>query len=170
LPWQLNRPTINCEQIGDSYYLVAEPGYSEYRWTNGGTTQSIPITEPGSYGVFVPYGSGFLCSEFIEVSDISNPCLYLSEPDHNLPKEFSFTCFPNPATNQINVKISLPSKTKLQICLYNMMGTEVLKPLERLYAYGEHGLSMDISALKPGIYYLVLKADNTRNVKKLIIQ
>jgi hypothetical protein len=39
----------------------------------------MPVTKPGNYSVFVPYGEGgFISSEKYVVTAISNPCLYVS--------------------------------------------------------------------------------------------
>lgn len=38
---------------GSTRTLVADPGFDAYEWTTGATTQSIVVTEPGTYGVIV---------------------------------------------------------------------------------------------------------------------
>ena len=46
-----NGPTTFCN--GGSVVLTATPGYASYLWSNGETTQSINVTESGSYTVIV---------------------------------------------------------------------------------------------------------------------
>ncbi|HYC60548.1 MAG TPA: hypothetical protein VEK79_13365 [Thermoanaerobaculia bacterium] len=50
-----NGPTSFCE--GDSVTLTANGGTS-WLWTNGATTQSITVSESGSYGVTASFGDG----------------------------------------------------------------------------------------------------------------
>ena len=44
-------PAFVC--VGTTRTLTADPGFDTYEWTTGETTQSIVVTEPGSYGVTV---------------------------------------------------------------------------------------------------------------------
>lgn len=44
-------PVFVCE--GSTRTLVADSGFDAYEWTTGETTQSIIVTEPGTYGVTV---------------------------------------------------------------------------------------------------------------------
>lgn len=71
LPWQLHRPQITCIDSAGVTYLDAGTGYASYRWSNGDSTQIIPVTLDGSYSVFVPYGEGgFISSEKLVVHEL----------------------------------------------------------------------------------------------------
>jgi hypothetical protein len=75
LPFAINRPAVHCQKTGEVWYLIADPGHTEYLWSTGATTQSIPLTATGRYQVFVPYGNGgHVGSEVIVVKDLTNPC------------------------------------------------------------------------------------------------
>jgi Arylsulfotransferase (ASST) len=74
LPWDLHRPQITCRKMNGKYYLDAGSGYASYKWSNGATTQLIPITTTGKYFVLVPKGlGGFLYSEPFLVTAVSKP-------------------------------------------------------------------------------------------------
>lgn len=71
-----------CE--GQSVTLTA-PAAASYAWSNGGNTQSINVTEPGSYTVTVPGTCDLITSEPIDVNVWMVPApmasdVYLTEP------------------------------------------------------------------------------------------
>jgi hypothetical protein len=169
LPWQLNRPNIGCQKTGSDYYLVAEPGHPEYRWSTGDTTSSIQITGEGDYWVFVPYGSGYLSSEHMIITDLTNPCLPLGAPSEDKLTGISLSTIPNPATDHTRVLFHLPSDSQVTMSLSNLMGVEVLQFDKRNYPAGNHEIMMDVSALSRGIYFLTMVVSDKRVVGNWII-
>ena len=170
LPWQLNRPNVDCEKIGANYYLVAEAGYSGYLWSTGDTTSSIQITDTGDYWVFVPYGTGYLSSEHIYVTDILNPCLYLGNPSPAPPAEISMMPLPNPSAGPTRIIFDLPSNSSVVISLYTLQGAMVNRPVQGNFPAGRNEVLIDLSFLNEGIYFLAMVADQNRVIRKLIIQ
>ena len=170
LPWKLKRPNVDCQMIGQNYYLVAEPGYSEYHWSTGDTTASIQIHDTGTYCVFVPYGSGYISSEHVRVPDITNPCLFLGSPALAKVHELSLRTLPNPATDRIRILFQLPSDSRVTISLQSVIGSGVGEVIQGQYATGHHEAVMDVSSLKPGIYILTLQASGTSVTRKIVIQ
>ncbi len=67
------RPQITCEQTLAGWILNA-PSASNYRWSTGENTPSIMVTQQDTVQVWIPYGSGFIGSEPLIISDINNPC------------------------------------------------------------------------------------------------
>jgi len=170
LPWQLKRPNVTCQKIGSQYYLVAESGQTEYRWSTGDTTSSIQITGPGEYWVFVPYGTGYISSEHIVIINPSNLCFYLDVPSDTTPHEISLRCMPNPSTGRTRIMFNLPSNSAVTISLTSLPGISVREPIHGYYPAGKHEITLDVSSLGRGIYFLSMEADNTRIVRKLIVQ
>ena len=76
----------------------------------------------------------------------------------------SWTAFPNPATNRVNV--SLPDGWKNgAIAIYDMAGRQVLQqPIS-----GNSTVSFDSSSLNSGIYTVVCRSENKTLKKKLAI-
>jgi len=70
----INAPSINCSNSGGQAILTAPAGYSKYEWSTGETTESIIVSDTGTYQVWVNYGVGMLGSEPIFISNIQNPC------------------------------------------------------------------------------------------------
>ncbi|QTA85422.1 SBBP repeat-containing protein [Desulfonema magnum] len=74
-----------CE--GDSVTLTASPGYPYYTWSNGETTQSIIVTQPGDYSVEVSDCAG--CSGESETISITQapglqPVLSVTPPPQSV--------------------------------------------------------------------------------------
>jgi hypothetical protein len=174
LPWSLNRPTVDCQQIGQEYYLVGQDGYPEYRWSTGATTQMIPITDTGEYWVFVPYGLGYISSDWIHVTDLSNPCLFTGVPGPAPPsKELTLRVIPNPATDRAKIYVDLPVASSLTVTLQSIQG-DVIRTLVapgECYPPGRHELDANLSGLVPGMYLVVLSTDrHSLVVRRLVIK
>ena len=170
LPWQLHQPNVACQKTGDTYYLVAEPGHPEYHWSTGATTSSIPITSTGDYWVFVPYGAGFISSDHIYITDMLNPCVLTNVNPPLTPKEINLKCIPNPATDRSRILFSLPENSNVIISLISLLGTEIQRPVQGNFPAGNHEVTMDVSFLDSDVYILSLTVNNTRVIRKVIVQ
>lgn len=69
----LPRPEITCVDTGNGYELTVSSA-SNYKWSTGETTQSIPVTTAGTYQVWIPFGEGFIGSLPFEVINPNMPC------------------------------------------------------------------------------------------------
>lgn len=170
LPWELHRPAVDCEQIGNGWYLVAEPGHPEYLWSTGATTASVKITDMGDYWVYVPYGDGMISSERIHITDLANPCLYLPAPALQVPVETTLTCQPNPANERAELRFGLPAPTALTLSVMNLQGETVLRVADGFYREGDHLQPADLSHLSPGLYIVSLQTEQVRVVSKLLVK
>ncbi|MEI7661121.1 MAG: aryl-sulfate sulfotransferase [Bacteroidota bacterium] len=170
LPWQLNRPAVNCRKSGANYYLEAEPGHPAYKWSTGATTSSIQITAPGEYWVFVPYGTGNICSEYVSITDLAGQCQNVDVPPAIVPAETGLEMIPNPATEKTEIVFKLPVNSTVTISLFSLLGEEVMKPARGVYPAGIHEIAMDVSSLERGIYFLSMVTGSNRIVKKLIVR
>lgn len=170
LPWQLHRPNVTCQKTGENYWLIAEPGHPEYLWSTGATTSSIQITNTGYYWVFVPYGTGFMCSEYIHITDLTDPCLFEDTPPRIIPAEISLKCLPNLMTEQTRIRFSLPVNSNVVISLISLLGTEIQRPVQGYYPAGDHEVTMDVSSLDKGVYILSMSADRNRVTSRFIVQ
>ncbi len=76
LPWKLHRPEIECFDSLGRKYLKTLYSYSSYQWNDSSTSRIIPVTRPGKYSVFVPYGTGgYISSETFTVTDLQKSCV-----------------------------------------------------------------------------------------------
>ncbi|MFC2102591.1 aryl-sulfate sulfotransferase [Bacteroidota bacterium] len=170
LPWTLNRPVVECVKIDDWYLLEAEPGHSEYRWTTGATTQSIPIIQPGSYAVFVPHGIGYIASEYITITDTEDPCDLSTEisPVSEVTGPW-VEIAPNPASNQTTISFCTQADRTATLSLFDFTGRKINRFRGKEFSPGEHRLSLETSTLEEGIYLLSLQSGGKTTVTKLVI-
>lgn len=74
LNFNLNNPEIICSPGSGTATLTAPSGYTKYAWSTGETSQSIIVSDTGTYQVWVNYGIGMLGSIPKYIADIQNPC------------------------------------------------------------------------------------------------
>ncbi|NQV01129.1 MAG: aryl-sulfate sulfotransferase [Bacteroidia bacterium] len=169
LPWQLNRPQVDCIKIGDAYLLEAEPGHPEYRWSTGAKTQSIPITNTGIFWVFVPYGEGYISSEHFTITDMSDPCLYLPDEIHLEAKELDLKISPNPVTHRATVEFHIPELAHGMITLIDMTGRSLGIVSGNPFPPGDHRINLNAFGLHEGLYFISLEIGIRRIIKKVVI-
>ncbi len=68
------RPQIDCSFNGTNWELSVPDTFSTYLWSNGAATNTINLTQAGTYQVWVDYGSGMLGSLPLVITDVNNPC------------------------------------------------------------------------------------------------
>jgi hypothetical protein len=68
--------------------------------------------------------------------------------------------FPNPASNEIAVNISLTENAPVTITVYDLAGKQVLDPQQNALSAGMNTVKLNITALPPG-YYLLHCTGNT---------
>jgi hypothetical protein len=150
LPWKLPQPEITCYYNGQ-YFLDAGSGYSEYLWSNGATTQLIPVTVADTFSVFVGLGNGgHLRSSLFVVTNISDPCslngIHENEPDSAL------TIYPDPAENFISVPAPFNGK-QTDYHIFSIDG--------KFICNGATTGQIDIHSLGNGYYFLQLQGGNS---------
>lgn len=65
--------------------------------------------------------------------------------------ENNYIIYPNPALNKLNIKLS--SEIELEnIKIYNLQGIQMIS--KNFYSSSNNCYTIDIEALKPGIYYI----------------
>jgi hypothetical protein len=79
--------------------------------------------------------------------------------------------YPNPASDRISVRYTLPDAGTARIAVYAMTGQEILS-IEggELSGAGEHFLSMNTSSLAPGAYFIELLSGGTRLVRPFVVR
>jgi hypothetical protein len=169
LAWSLNRPIIECVTSGNNYLLEAEPGHPEYRWSTGATTRSIPITQPGTYWVYVPLGIGYVASEYFTITDIQNPCNLTGISSSLAESGPWIEVAPNPVSGQAKVTFKTQTGFSSTLSLTDLTGRVVNQFGGESFAPGEHMVKLETSGLQKGIYLLQLRTGDQTTAKKLIV-
>jgi hypothetical protein len=68
----------------------------------------------------------------------------------------SITSYPNPATTQVSMSVTLDVYTTIDVRVYNSMGGLVLTRSVAGYP-GVNSITLPIANLPPGVYYIELK-------------
>ncbi len=77
--------------------------------------------------------------------------------------------FPNPAKNNVTVNINLINTSKVQIDVLNTVG-QLVRTIQSQAQTGSNSITIDLSGLSSGIYFVNIKVDNVRSAKKLVIE
>ena len=75
--------------------------------------------------------------------------------------------YPNPTTGKITLRYQLPDARYLIIGLYNEGGREIRTLMQEKKAPGVHEMSIDLSGLPQGIYFIKIKSGNQQLVRKV---
>ncbi len=82
------------------------------------------------------------------------------EDSHGHHHSFITKIYPNPATDQISISFTLLSAGKINVTVYNLNGTEVMKKDDLSSKAGTQTISLNTSQLKVGAYFVRLTSDN----------
>ena len=76
--------------------------------------------------------------------------------------------FPNPASQEMTVRYTVPSRKKVTLRLHDVLGQQV-QTLVRSPQNGRHQATLDVSDLPSGIYFLQLRVDGREQTQKVTV-
>jgi hypothetical protein len=115
IPFQhFDRPDIACLQQEGSAVLSAPPGFDRYEWSNGSTSETTVVDQPGVYQVWGSHGIGMIGSEPFIISDINNACQVIRTEEPGQEKDRVILGY----FDLIGRSISLPRIGKFYLVLY----------------------------------------------------
>lgn len=107
---------------------------------------------------------------------IDNINIYKGEPSDDIVKvenitknEADFEVFPNPASNELNLKFSQQKDGKTQILVHDITG-KVIEQNQIMAKYGSNLVLMNTEKLKPGTYFVSLNINGLIQTRKVVIQ
>lgn len=77
--------------------------------------------------------------------------------------------YPNPFNSTTNIRYAIPQSGKVSLIIYDLMGTEVAKILDRYQEAGSYDVIFQPKVLASGIYFYTLTSGNFTATKKLIL-
>lgn len=77
--------------------------------------------------------------------------------------------FPNPATNNVSIQVTLGSANDITVELYNAIGQKVAASKGN-GNLGENTINMNLGTLNAGVYFVKIKAGNAESTKKLVVE
>ena len=103
----------------------------------------------------------------IEVTSTSLNTGYMPVPSN---KPELFQNYPNPASGKTFISFMLPEPMKVNISLYNVMGSKKDTIADRFFPAGSHTLPVQTEGYASGIYFYILSAGNHQSVKKMVVK
>ena len=130
-----------------------------------------PLTTSGQ--ILIDYGEVTLCyweNNVLKYIDNTYNTCYINKTNINEfnNDKFSDKLFPNPAESSIELNFNLTSRKNMLITISNILGETIKVYSENEQSAGENNITIPISDLTPGIYFLRLYSDNNSFTKKFI--
>jgi hypothetical protein len=77
--------------------------------------------------------------------------------------------YPNPFNPSTTINYQLSMTNDVELSIYNVLGEKVVTLVSERQAAGKYSVEWDASGLASGVYYYELRADNFRDVKKMVL-
>ncbi|TKJ40841.1 hypothetical protein CEE37_07720 [candidate division LCP-89 bacterium B3_LCP] len=94
------------------------------------------------------------------------------EPENKVVQPLTYELqqnFPNPFNPVTQIRFAIPENTKVELTIYNLMGQEVAKLVDRNLNAGYHSVSWDGAQFASGIYFYKIKTANFEQAQKMIL-
>ena len=90
--------------------------------------------------------------------------------NNEIPKEFMlYNNYPNPFNPVTHIKFDLPKQTNTKLILYDILGREVARLVDKNLPAGAYTVIYNASALSSGTYFYKIITDEYTNVKKMLL-
>lgn len=126
-----------------------------YLWSNGETTASLTDLAEGTYTVTVTDDEGCSNTESFTVDNLVGIAAI---------NKLSAKLFPNPTTGQVFVE--LPQAGNASVSVMDLTGREIATA----QGDGAARISIDLSSVSAGVYYVRIQQGNANTTKKLIVE
>jgi hypothetical protein len=95
-----------------------------------------------------------------EVTEIEVPVMF---------ENVAFGMFPNPATDQLTVEVPMENESDVQVSVLDPSGKVALQQ-HRLLTKGDNQMTLDVSSLPNGVYFVQVRNGETSSTRKLAVQ
>ncbi len=86
------------------------------------------------------------------------------------PSNFSLSQnYPNPFNPSTNINFELKKSEKVRIFIYNQLGEEITKLVDREYSAGSHTVNFNAANLSSGVYFYKIEAGSFIQTKKMVL-
>ena len=77
---------------------------------------------------------------------------------------------PNPSTGKGEISFTMSERNNVVVTIYNMLGQEIMSPIQGTFDAGMHSATFDLSSLAPGTYYCRIQSEWIVQTQKLAIE
>ncbi len=162
---QLNGTTtilVNITKNGNNLVASANGGSAPYSflWSNGASGSTNTNVSFGNYTVTITDQNGCTAAQTFVYSALGI----------ELETKVSIKVFPNPANNvsTLHLRIELNELTPATVSIFNVNG-ELLEQLKKEFTSGANNVTMDISNLPSGIYFVQFKSNGAMKTEKISV-
>lgn len=153
----LGPDTLNIA-TGQVVTLDAGAGFSSYLWSTGATTQSINASATGTYSVVVTDINGCTGSDQTVINVITGISELLSSGDLQM--------YPNPTSGIITIELKNKKLTNGELRIIDLLGQCVYFTTD----LPRQRLTIDLSALSQGLYYVRITSSEGTLSKPVLIE
>ena len=146
-----------------------------YLWSNGETTQSIAVTQSGSYTVTIIDTFGCESTSDTMVVTVENCPVGITQTQN----QGNIKIYPNPAQGTLTIESEVgqnvtlagdsqvPVMENMTILMKNILGESVFVSYNKVFP-GRNRKLIDIVHLPPGMYFLYINSRDIHVVKRII--
>jgi hypothetical protein len=127
----------------------------------GATGQSYIPMQTGNYTCKVTLNG---CS-----SEVSNEIYVVMTGMENHSDDMTVALYPNPSNGQFTIRVHSVRQEKYDLKVINNLGLSVYE-LKDVPGNGSTEQILDLRSVAAGVYWIVLRNDNTNMIKKIIIR
>ncbi len=173
-------PATLTVNVGDNITISASTMHplvqvDNTTWMAGGST---PMT--GGWGTktsdytFTASASGtiyFVCSQHVSLGMKGKIIVNTTAGINTIHTSLSgFNIYPNPVSKNANLTFNLSETKNISINVFNTSGKMINeKVISQTFQSGTNNISLDVSNLQDGIYYIAIKTDDYYNIKPIVI-
>jgi hypothetical protein len=118
----------------------------------------IIVDSDGNYTVYVKSESGCVASQNVILTSVPDELVIGND----------LSIYPNPASNQLNISLTLSNSAATRFTFFDMPGNIVLDETKQVPS-GMHHAFVDVSSFADGVYILRVSAGNSSLFRKVII-
>ncbi len=142
-------------------------GYFNYSKDGGSTWQSSNVFTALHHGTFSMQVRDVLgCISGISVIVVGPAC---REESITTNSSYSFSIYPNPATNQATVVFNSSTEEKYTVTMIDVMGRTVINSTNTAVV-GENQIQINLSNIAKGIYSIILQKGDGMMQQKIVVE
>jgi photosystem II stability/assembly factor-like uncharacterized protein len=144
-------------------------GNQTYESNDGGNTWSVINICQGMNRVFKVNDSLLFAAGTGKIWKYSPSSLNINPIRNKEEKYAALKCSPNPAKEKINITINLFRNTRVLLIIYDEKGKEIKVMDNNDKSVGEYKYTFSTNDIPPGLYYVVLKTHEAKEMVKVIV-
>ena len=177
---KLDKSTIQMLNASHDYVFTRTDNQLNWKFDNI-HLPSEDMDEPASHGYvyykikpLAGYKLGDVIPNTAEIYFDFNPAVitntfeteFVATLSNKKIRNSEFLIFPNPASNLVKLSFGKVNANTIKVNIYNIQGKQILKSSETLQ---NKSVTLDISNLKSGLYFIKVNDGNSETTKKLIV-